>query len=398
MVKHKYYSKNIYYFFISFLFIIRKTKSFLIISMSLLSVDDCLKKIYLDEGSILYQRLTGGCSFNGLSYNTILFAPIPYDIGQTIYVDIGDIGGECGIKIITNINNNQINPEDPEAKKCWTCSNCEGEGKNYIYDNINKQFLCYNENSHPVINGQFYTFTFYFQIKSFLELGLSTSEYFYYLTNQNYFYISPPDLNQIINLIELYSINNLYAKNDEEIIKPFYEYIKYKLIFDNFSSYSGKFIGTDNNNNDIELTEYTFSTISPNKNLRYELSESEIKNNGIHLRFKIGIYNNQDKLISNLTDFNFFICLNGYQFVNIDTSMKCLKEGFYELNNKYYSCYETCDNCDTFKKPENSNYFKNYCDSCKSNYSYYINMKEEKEGNIKIYKSCYEECRLMRFL
>ena len=189
-------------------------------------------------------------------------------------------------------------------------------------------------------------------------------------------------------MIELYSINNLYAKNDEEIIKPFYEYIKYKLIFDNFSSYSGKFIGTDNNNNDIELTEYTFSTISPNKNLRYKLSESEIKNNGIHLRFKIGIYNNKDKLISNLTDFNFFICLSEYQFVDIDTSMKCLKEGYYELNNKYYSCYETWDNCDINKKPENSNYFKNYCDSCKSNYSYYINMKEEKEGNIKIYKSC----------
>ena len=74
--------------------------------------------------------------------------------------------------------------------------------------------------------------------------------------------------------------------------------------------------------------------------------------------------------------------------------MKCLKEGYYQLNNRYYSCYETCENCNTYKKPETSNYFKNYCDSCKSKFSYFINIKEEENGNIKNYKSCYEKCPL----
>ena len=44
--------------------------------------------------------------------------------------------------------------------------------------------------------------------------------------------------------------------------------------------------------NDIELNETTCSRISQTKQLRYELSESEIETNGVHLRVKIGIYNN----------------------------------------------------------------------------------------------------------
>ena len=48
----------------------------------------------------------------------------------------------------------------------------------------------------------------------------------YYLNNKNYIYISCSDFNNVINLIDLYSLNNLYAKNSEgNIITPFYKYI-----------------------------------------------------------------------------------------------------------------------------------------------------------------------------
>ena len=391
--RNKNLTQKIFKFFITIFFIFQKTKSFLIISMSLLYIDDCIEKIYFEDVTILYKRSSGSCAFDHFRYNNpIVSSSIPYDIGQIIYVEIGDISTECGIKMSVNVNNNPINPENINY---WGCTNCEGASGNYIYDSRNQRLLCY-VNSHPWVEGshQYYNFKYYFQIKSLSELGFYTSEYTYYLTKQNYYYISPPNLDQKIDLIDLYSINNLHAKNDQDqIITPFYQYIKYKLTFDNyFSSYSGKFIGTDKDNNDIELNENIFSFIFQNKNLRYELSESEKRNNGVHLRLKIGIYNNQDKLVSNLEDFNFFICLNGYKFCDIETSMKCLKEGYYESNHKYYSCYETCDNCNTYKKPESSNYFKNYCDSCKSNFSYFVNVVEEENGNIKNYKSCYEEC------
>ena len=68
--------------------------------------------------------------------------------------------------------------------------------------------------------------------------------------------------------------------------------------------------------------------------------------------------------------------------------MKCLKEGYYRIGDRYYSCYETCKNCSSYHKPYNADYFNNYCDECKEEYSYYINIIED--GNE--YKSCYNEC------
>ena len=120
--------------------------------------------------------------------------------------------------------------------------------------------------------------------------------------------------------------------------------------------------------------------------LKYELSDDEKKNNGVHLKFKIGIFNYQNKKISEFQDFNFYICKKGYQFCDIETTMKCLKEGegYYEYQSKNYSCYETCKKCDKHNKPSDADYLNNYCDECKNDYPYYIDMGD--------YKSCYKEC------
>ena len=108
-------------------------------------------------------------------------------------------------------------------------------------------------------------------------------------------------------------MNHLYSKNSEgDIITPFYNYIYYKLFFEEYKIHNGKFIGSDDSNNDIELNENTYSRIVENKNLRYVLSEEEKENRGIHLKIKLGIYNNQKKLVSELQYFNFFICLINY--------------------------------------------------------------------------------------
>ena len=307
--------------------------------MSLGAVDDCIKKIYLEDGTTLYELLNMICSNGHVYCNNPIFTPIPFDIGHKIFVDVGDNGGGCSLKIFTNINNNIISQENRQFQ---TCTNCGGTDKNYIYDEVEQKFLCFTEYR----DYSFSIYKFYFQLKNLSELEFNTSEYFYYLKSQNYFCISPKDLNQSINLIDLHSIDNLYSKNEDgKIIEPFYEFISYKLIFNNSYSYPGIFIGSDKDNNDIELTESNFSTISENKNLRYELSESEIKNNGTHLRFKLGIYNNYNKLLLYSENYEYFICLKGYQFVDIEASFKCIKEGYYQSNDKYYSCHEPCKTC-----------------------------------------------------
>ena len=256
------------------------------------------------------------------------------------------------------------------------------------------KFLCYPKNAYPIHSGT-YLFRFYFQLDSISQLDLDIkdiSEYYYYLNEANYFFISPSVFNETIDLINLHSMDNLYTKNKKEIITPFYDYIYYKLFFYEYFFYRGIFYGSDESNNDLILNEVTYSRISPNKPLRYELSDEEKENNGAHVRIRIGIFNNEKKQISALQEFNFFICLEGYKFCDLETSLKCLKEGYYKINNRYYSCYETCKNCNTYHKPDTADYFNNYCDECKEEYSYYIIIIENENGIIKKYKSCYKEC------
>ena len=70
--------------------------------------------------------------------------------------------------------------------------------------------------------------------------------------------------------------------------------------------------------------------------------------------------------------------------------MKCLTEGFYTSpNNYHYSCYETCKTCDKFQKPFDANYTNNYCDLCKDEFPFFVNISDNEN---KFYISCYRKC------
>ena len=114
--KNKNLIQKIFKYFLTIFFMIQKTKSFLIVSMSLLYIDDCIEKIYFEDGTILYERTTEICHIDHFRYNNPIVSLIPYDIGQIIYVEVGDVCGECGIKMIVNVNDNPINPE---TRKFW---------------------------------------------------------------------------------------------------------------------------------------------------------------------------------------------------------------------------------------------------------------------------------------
>ena len=234
-------------------------------------------------------------------------------------------------------------------------------------------------------------FLFTFQINSFIDLNFDTSEYYYNIIEKNYFsHYSKEKLNGQIDLINSYTEINLkpIKKGGYLYNEPFLDFIYYKLFFDEYYIHQGIFYGQDKSNNNLELNNGAYSKIFKNKSvLRYQLSEEEKNNNGVHLKLKLSIYNyNQRKRISEIKEFNFYICQEGYQSCDIETSMMCLKEGegYYKSNGRYYSCYKTCKTCQNFGKPGDADYFKNYCDVCKEEYPYYINM-----GN---YKSCYKEC------
>ena len=82
-------------------------------------------------------------------------------------------------------------------------------------------------------------------------LSIKVDIYIFTLNDTNYFFISPSNLNETIDLIDLHSLDILYAKNKDGIIPPFYNYIYYKLFFYKYSFYRGTFYGSDESNNDL---------------------------------------------------------------------------------------------------------------------------------------------------
>ena len=118
-------------FFFSFFYLIyifHRINSFLIISMKVLKVDDCIRKIELDDGTNLFEKNDGSCwvSRNGEGYNSPIFAPIPYDIGQKIKIVIGDIDRQCYLKMDIFINNKTLKNDDINF---WSCDNCGDDFK-----------------------------------------------------------------------------------------------------------------------------------------------------------------------------------------------------------------------------------------------------------------------------
>ena len=368
------------FYFIFLIINFMNIKAFLIISIDIKSADDCVRKIELGN-NLIFQK----DSCHSSRYEVI---EISYEIGQTLHIEVNDSGGiACSLKAIIDVYN--INNITMDKNEFWWCENC---ASNYIFDNNNKMLRCYSNIEQ--VNNEKRMYNFYFKINTFSQLGLTIPGYYYYLTDKNYFFISSPILSGKIDLIDLSSLDNLYVKiqgQNKQISD--YKYIYYKLILYKFILYEGKFYGSDESDNDIILSEETYSKISQTKSLKYELSNYEKEKNGAHIRLGISIFHNfqnQIEQVSAPQEFNFFICLEGYQFCDLETSLKCLKEGYYQINDRYYSCYETCKTCNIFKKPDTADYFNNYCDECKEEYSYYINLIDNENG--REYKSCYIEC------
>ena len=100
--------------FIYFIYIFHRINSFLILSMKVLKVDDCIRKIELVNGTNLFEKNDGSCwvAEHGEGYNSPLFDPIPYDIGQKIKIVIGDVVGQCYFKMDIFINNKTLKNDD----------------------------------------------------------------------------------------------------------------------------------------------------------------------------------------------------------------------------------------------------------------------------------------------
>ena len=374
------------FYFIFLIIFLSKINAFLIISLDILNVDDCVTSIYKDNDPIFINQ---NCKLND-NYKNYFHKVISYDIGQSITIEVFDQGGgHCNLQAEIKVYNYMeitIN-----EKEFWSCSDCQTEN---IFDEDYPNLLCYRSSDRSNENKLYH---FNFKIDTFKQIDLDMPEYYYYLNEKNYYFIYSPNLYGKINLIDLSLSENLYIKINKINAKlRDYAYVYYKLFFDEYFNYQGKFFGSDDSNDDKKINNGNYLRITYKK-LSYELSDEERKNNGVHIKLRIGIFHIIDekkkekrKQVSALQEFNFFVCPGGHMFCDIETSMKCLKEGYYQINNKYYSCYETCKKCDKFGKPNTADYFNNYCDECKDEYQFFV---KKEENNIE-YLSCYSACPL----
>ena len=377
-------------FLIYFCFLFTTIRPNLYLTMKLEYIDDCITKIYYENNTIIYekQNYETQCIMNEQVSDNPIVDSLSYKIGQKIYFEIKDTGGGCAIDITIYLNEYTI---ESESRKFWRCENCDGDQGNYVLFNGDIYYYCYSTNRDE---SKFYYF--FFQINNLSDLselniqtnGISRSNYF--LTQKKDFFIYVSNLDEKIDLINLNDKNNLYSKKNDIIIEPIYELLIFKFYHIKINDNYGKFFNFFQTDNDIsnELNVDNFYNIAQKKGLRYEMTESEKFKNGTYLKLNIRIFDHHHIFLTD-KEFNFFICLDVYKICDINSSMKCLNEGYYSLNDLYYSCYETCKTCDTFHKPNTADYIHNYCDSCKSNYPYFINITDE---NNKSYKSCFNRC------
>ena len=380
---------------ISFLFIffdlsLFNANSNLSITMKIEDVDDCITEVYI--GNIIkYSKPSHiNCWWNA-QQNDIIINSLPYQINQEIKIVVKDLKGEwneAGIKITVYLNEFIIKTE---RKKFWKCLDCLTNDKNYVYDYSKNRLDCFE----GFINED-HTFNFIFKIDSFDELidaydGIGIYRLPYYLASQKYFFKYITNLDNPVDLIShLNSKDFIYAKNGDKIIEPIYELLGFQIYFDSYfpSSYF-EILSINELNDEIKLKTEPIYNIQKNNLLRYRLQKNEKFEKGVHLKFKMRIFELKNKATNIFEEFNFFICLNEYKICDADTYMKCLNEGYYKSGEFYYSCYETCKTCDKFQKPYASNYTNNYCDSCKTEFPYFVNVTDNEND---FYISCYRLC------
>ena len=377
--------------------------STLYITMEIEEIDDCVDQIYKNKNGtniIFFKNNNGTCEARTYDmYPSPLISNIPYEYGEKLYFDLIDIGGEyeiAGYLVITVYVNEFIIRTN--HTKFWKCTNCEGENGNYIYNTVNNRFDFFNQ-YHPNNIRDRKTYYFYFQINSASEFNYKGNEiidYYYSLSSKKYFFNTRYNLQEELDLINFNTSDNFYIIKNNAFTTPF-EDILFKIFFDETILFSGNFIGLDSNHNDKPLNNQDTFYVSNGKGLRYKLSDEEKQHNNIYLKIYLQSiriqFNNTIRNTSQIEEFNFYICKEGYKQCDIEESFKCLNEGYYydSEKNRYFSCYESCGSCNKYKRPINSNYSKHFCDECGTKYPYYIIINEIDEiGNNLTYKNCYK--------
>ena len=280
-----------------------------------------------------------------------------YKFGEEYFFEILDRGGKAYIGINTRINEFLI---QPGHEKFWKCLNCKTDDNNYIFDKTSNAFHFYVPNNISIGNFFYFNISFKIDIKESLI-------FFDYLVDQNCYtliqdkinYTQLNDFEQEKILIDFQNKTNFFVTYNKDYNIPF-DTIYFKLSYDE-NTFTGKVMGYNFETKKYEQL-YNNSTFQINeeyKSINCIFSEKEKNNHGAHIKLYIMTYNspellNLTKTVSNLGEFEFYFCQEGYSICNSDFYLNCLSE---------FKCYKNCP----IKITSNTQYKCNYCHSeCKT--------------------------------
>ena len=308
------------------------------VKMELIEINNCVTRIYHNEN--LHKNFSKESSEscdedNWDGYTYPLIDNLSYELGDKITFIIGNQGKHSYIKINVFINEYII---ECKHNRFWKCTNCSTSNGNYEFNQEQGRFDLIGDGlSHLT------SFNIYFQINSSDQLnfeGNNVSSDFYSLKPKEAFInISTFEIDNEISLINFNTPNYFYIQNNTNNNSVNYSNYYFKIYFTD-NSFSGKYIGIDLSNSDIELNNGSSFKVNDWKGLRYKLSHEEKKKKGANLFFQVEGYNSPDnttlsKIIAKITKYNFNISISNNHSI-------CLNEilPYYYLKDEknYYIC------------------------------------------------------------
>ena len=328
-------------FFVIFvvIFFFFKVKSTFYLSMELTKAKDYISKIYNENNITFYQGESN-------DYTNPIVSLIPYEIGEKIFFDLYVRGDEGYFSMNIFINGYIIKTDNSNFWKC-TVGNYEIE-KNIFYFYPNE----------VDVNQQSYTlFTFYFLIDASSGLNLEANEAqskLYDFTEQNNFYINITNKEEEIDLINFNTTDIFYFINNKTL-KTFFEELYFRIHFDK-SSFEGEILGLGENQQYKPLNDHDFFHVSETEGLKYKKPEKEKNKNCKNLIIKIEAYKSVNEgPLTNIKEFNFFICLIENEFSDIISSDKKYDE-YYTNDITHDTIPDTTDYNNNDSNEYNTNY------------------------------------------
>ena len=313
IINHFNMTKNIKLLFLILSINFFETQLVNYLTFELHEVDDCIRAVYFSNELIFGfkpENLSMCSSKKNKHYPKYFVLNQEYIFGTQIKVIFQDTDHHDGyMNISIHFNEYIIRVKD---QIFWTCLDCGGPNKNYVYDKERINF--YPGKGDKKVYEKNYTFIFQIDNDDEFKKGnFEVNDEYYSFTNQKIFYRQLSCLENELELINFNRTDNFFIKDNNSLPIDINNY-KFKIEFIN-NDFKGNLSALDLSGNEALLGDGYQFKISNNKGLSYKLNEDEIRNRAVNISIRLSVYNfpylddYRSRMVAKTTEFHFIITL-----------------------------------------------------------------------------------------